>query len=251
MNYLQELKQFTTKINGFDLLQSSVQIDLFAYFVTKVEKKDSFTAATINECFCLLNLPPHSNISTYLYRSSKRSIKKNTKYYKKGSGYSITPICVDNLQKQYLVVDKEILPTDDLFSQDLFNQSRSYVKIIAEEASISYDSKLFNGCSVLIRRILETLLIESFERKNLSLRIKNESGNYCFLSEIINTAIKDSDLNLSRNTKQCMMQLKNIGDLSAHNRRYLARKKDIDQNKDAIRIVFEELLHIIDYPSWK
>jgi len=42
-----------------------------------------------------------------------------------------------------------------------------------------------------------------------------------------------------------------MGDLSAHNRRYIARKNDLDKLKDDLRIVLEELIHIIDYPNWK
>ena len=42
-----------------------------------------------------------------------------------------------------------------------------------------------------------------------------------------------------------------MGDLSAHNRRYIARKIDLDKLKDDLRIVLEELIHIIDYPNWE
>jgi hypothetical protein len=44
--------------------------------------------------------------------------------------------------------------------------------------------------------------------------------------------------------------IKKIGDLSAHNRRYTAKKQDIEKIKDDIRIVIEELTHLIDYHSW-
>lgn len=250
-NNRQSLANFASEITDFDRLKFSTQIDLFAYFLIKVEKQEMFTPSNIKACFNQLDLPPHSNIPSYLSKSAQRNGKRNTKFYKKNKGYSLTPSCIEDLQNEYLSVIKTIQPTNKLLPTDLFKQSRKYVKKIAEEASISYDYQLYNGCSVLIRRILETLLIESFERKNITSRIKGSDDNYFFLSNIINVATGDPDLNLSRNTKQGLNQLKNLGDLSAHNRRYLASKDDIDQKKDSIRVVFEELLHIIDYPSWK
>ena len=42
-----------------------------------------------------------------------------------------------------------------------------------------------------------------------------------------------------------------MGDLSAHNRRYFSKKPDVDKLKDDLRIVVEELIHIIDYPNLK
>ncbi len=49
-------------------------------------------------------------------------------------------------------------------------------------------------------------------------------------------------LTLSRNAKQSLPKLKDIGDLSAHSRRYNAHRHDIDKIKDDLRLVVQELL---------
>lgn len=41
-----------------------------------------------------------------------------------------------------------------------------------------------------------------------------------------------------------------MGDQSAHNRQYFAQSSDIEKIKDDLRIVLDELVHLIDYPVW-
>jgi hypothetical protein len=55
--------------------------------------------------------------------------------------------------------------------------------------------------------------------------------------------------NLSRNTINGLPKLKKLGDASAHNRRFLAQKSDIDKLDD-LRMIIEEIIHLIDYPTW-
>ena len=57
--------------------------------------------------------------------------------------------------------------------------------------------------------------------------------------------------NLSRNTQQSLPNIKKYGDLSAHNRRFSAKKTEMEKLKYDLRIVIEELVHLIDYPSRK
>ena len=105
----------------------------------------------------------------------------------------------------------------------------------------------------MVRKLLEVLIIEAFEKYNISdkIKIQNSSGNFYYLSELIEVFKSETTWNVGRNAKSSLLSLKKIGDLSAHNRRYIARKPDLDKLKDDLRIVFEELIHIIDYPNWK
>jgi len=52
--------------------------------------------------------------------------------------------------------------------------------------------------------------------------------------------------NLSRNSKHALPRLKNIGDLSAHSRRYIAHRKDIDTHIDDLRVIVQELVYLAD-----
>lgn len=104
----------------------------------------------------------------------------------------------------------------------------------------------------MIRKLLETLIIETFERHKVEGKIKTGQGFYFYLSDLITELINEKDtFKISRNTLQSLPKLKKLGDLSAHNRRYVAKKSDIENVKDELRITLEELLHIIDYKNWK
>ena len=50
--------------------------------------------------------------------------------------------------------------------------------------------------------------------------------------------------NLGRNTKKSIRKLKQLGDQSAHNRRYNAHREDIDKLQQDFRDVCQELLYL-------
>jgi ribosomal protein L11 len=53
-------------------------------------------------------------------------------------------------------------------------------------------------------------------------------------------------VHLSRNTKQALPRLKDVGDLSAHSRRYIAQRKDIDKLVQDLRVVVQELVTVAE-----
>ncbi|MDZ7341543.1 MAG: DUF4145 domain-containing protein, partial [candidate division KSB1 bacterium] len=112
------------------------------------------------------------------------------------------------------------------------------------QACGSYDYGWYDAASVMCRRLIETLIIETFEAHKLEQKIKNNDGTYFYLGGLIQALLNESTLSVGRNAKNALPKLKNIGDLSAHNRRYLARKKDLDDLKRELRIVIEELVHL-------
>lgn len=81
--------------------------------------------------------------------------------------------------------------------------------------------------------------------------IKNSTGDFFRLNELIDQLLKSNKWNLSRNARLALPKIKRLGDLSAHSRRYLAKKSDIDSHRDDLRLALEELILLIDYPSWK
>lgn len=58
----------------------------------------------------------------------------------------------------------------------------------------------------------------------------------------VRLTLAKTSCNLSRNTKAALPRLRNVGDMSAHNRRYLAHKRDIDNLIPDLRVVSQELL---------
>jgi hypothetical protein len=125
----------------------------------------------------------------------------------------------------------------------LVKNTRGYIERISNQINGCYDRGWFDACAVMIRRLIETLLIEVFESKSIENKIK-KNGDYIFLKDMINVALSETSLNLSRNAKNALPKLKDVGDKSAHSRRFLALRQDIDDIKPDLRIIIQELLII-------
>jgi hypothetical protein len=97
----------------------------------------------------------------------------------------------------------------------------------------------------MIRRLVEILIIEAFEHHNLAATIKNASGDYVFLNDLVDSAIAETTAwTLGRSSRRGLRKLKAIGDQSAHSRRYNARREYIDDIIIELRTVVEEFVYL-------
>jgi len=134
--------------------------------------------------------------------------------------------------------------TQDVVLSSLVRGTRGYVEKIANQANGAYENGWFDACAVMIRRLLETLIIEAFEHHGLAAKIKNTSGDFFYLRDLIDRTLNEPAWNLSRNCKAAMPKLKDVGDKSAHSRRFIAHRGDIDKLLPEIRIVVQELIYL-------
>lgn len=146
----------------------------------------------------------------------------------------------------YGTVPDEGIPaySQQVIPKSLGTNTRGYIEKILNQINGCYEKGWFDACAVMIRRLVETLIIECFEAHNLANRIKNTNGEFLFLSDLIDKLLVESSWNLGRNTRLSLPKIKSIGDKSAHSRRFTARRWDIDRAVDDIRVVAEELLYL-------
>ena len=128
----------------------------------------------------------------------------------------------------------------------LVRNTRGYVERVTHQLNGSYSSGWYDCCAVMIRRLIETLIIEAFEHHKISAKIKGPSGDFLYLSDLITKTLSETSWNLGRNTKQALPKLKDIGDKSAHSRRYLSGRNDIDKISADLRVVVQELIFLAD-----
>lgn len=238
-----DIDVFVARIENFTEITASEAIPFFGYYLTKIKNNTSFTAKDIEECFIALSIPKYSNISSYL----SKAVKKKTFVKNKQGGYNIS-LAETRRIDEILNIPRKTVPSSNLFPLELFDGTRDYLRKTARQAILCYDIEAYDACLVMARRILETLIIELFEKKGISDRIKNDNRYYMFCGDLIDELLKEKVLwTIGRNTVQALPSIKTKGDLSAHNRRFNAKKSDIDQLKDGLRITIEELIHLIDY----
>jgi hypothetical protein len=147
---------------------------------------------------------------------------------------------------KYVPPSAGTMPTNQsILPHALFKNTRGYMERVVFQINGCYEKGWFDGCAVMMRRLLETLIIECFEAHNLSDKIKDEkTGDFLYLSDMISRLLQETSWNLGRNTKKALPNLKAIGDHSAHSRRYIAHREDIDKIAADFRLTCQELLYL-------
>lgn len=132
-----------------------------------------------------------------------------------------------------------IVPSED------FHGTRRYLEKMAEQINGCYQFGFYDGCAVMCRRLMESLLVDVFEKKSATDAIKHK-GEYVTLSEIIAQARGGHHFKLARGTADILDLIKEIGDAAAHSRTYITSQKDIDDVKIKFRRMVAELAHLAE-----
>ena len=134
--------------------------------------------------------------------------------------------------------------TQSILPISIVRDTRGYIEKVTHQVNGCYEKGWFDACAVMMRRLLETLIIEVFEHSKIDHKIKAPTGDFLQLSDLIDRTLAESAWNLSRNTKKALPRLKQVGDWSAHNRRYNAHRQDIDNVKGDLRVSVQELVYL-------
>jgi hypothetical protein len=135
--------------------------------------------------------------------------------------------------------------TQQILPHALVRGTRGYIERVCYQINGSYEQGWFDACAVMMRRLVETLIIEVFEHYKIDHKIKNSTtGEFLMVRDLVDKVLQESTWNLGRITKQALPRLKSIGDQSAHSRRYNAHREDIDRVVQDFRCVCQELLYL-------
>ena len=126
----------------------------------------------------------------------------------------------------------------------LVKKTRGYLERVVNQVNGCYEHGWFDGCAVMMRRTVETLIIECYEAEKIADQIKNPAGEFYMLKDLIIKILTQPQFNIGRGAKQGLGRLKEIGDYSAHSRRYNAHRGDIDKVAGDFRVVCQELIYL-------
>ncbi len=122
--------------------------------------------------------------------------------------------------------------------------TRGYIVKLAHQINGTYASGWHDACAVMIRRLVETLIIETYEAHGIQDRIKDKNGDYFFLRDLVGRTLAESTWTIGRNARKALPKIKDLGDRAAHNRRYNAHREDIDKILEDLRTLVQELLSL-------
>lgn len=133
---------------------------------------------------------------------------------------------------------------DYVLHRKMFEDTRGYILQVVDQINLCYEHTCYDACAVMIRRLIEILIIETYGTYKVESEICDSDDNFFFLDELISRFTSAKHWKIGRNTKSGLKKLKAIGDQSAHSRRYNAKRPYIDDVTHDLRVVTEELLYL-------
>lgn len=134
--------------------------------------------------------------------------------------------------------------THQVLPPAIVRATRGYIEKVANQINGCYEKGWYDACAVMMRRLLETLIVEAYEKHGIEAAIKNSSGDYLYLRDLVAAAVSQAGWTLTRNTKNALPRLKDLGDKSAHSRRYIAHRQDIEAVIADFRGVIQEFVFL-------
>jgi len=183
---------------------------------------------------------PKPNIS----RLNEELIKsKYTVRGKQKNTFQIDIRKVSELNEKYetLLKIKRYQPTDSILPDSFVSGTRKYLEDIVRQINSCYELGLYDCCAVMCRRLMESLIVEIYIQGGRKSEIQN-SGSFMMLDNLIKYICNDAKVTLSRNSPKTMNEVKQIGDIAAHDRTYITEQTDIDDMKLKYRRLIRELL---------
>ncbi len=141
------------------------------------------------------------------------------------------------LQRAPLPQSDAIIPTA------MVARTRPYLERLAAQINACYDAGLYDACAVLCRRLMESLILETYVSKGRHVEIQ-QNGVFFSLDRLIGVICSDRAFPLNRNTPRTMADIKQVGDTAAHDRVYITQQRDLDDVKLRYRRMIDELLQV-------
>jgi hypothetical protein len=240
---MSEIEVFYKRIPSVETLSSG---QLIPYLVFYCSKDGPTNSAEIRKCFETLQIAPYSNISSYL---NGKANGKYALFIKDKSGYKLRRHIYEKISNE-LYDTIPIVISANLFDLSILDNTQYYLINMAKQMCGCYETGLYDACLVMMRQLLETLIIECFERFAIESQIKNTDGTFIFLKYLIPAYLNSNRWNASKNIISSMNKIKKYGDASAHNRRFIAKKPHLDDLKFELGQAVQEIVLLIDYPNW-
>jgi hypothetical protein len=204
----------------------------------KLHDTESCTIGQINQYFVDAHLSKCN--STRL----KDALRKSKNILTERTGYRPSRKLIETLNQEfnYLLQRSEEIECDDIILPlSLYSNTRGYIESLSKQINASYEYDIFDGCAVLMRRLMEILLIHTYEANGLSDAIIEEKGHKN-LNLIIKDIVDKKRFNLTKQTKDSLNKIRELGNLSAHKIQYTTKKQYIDEVITEYRVIIEELL---------
>ena len=214
---------------------------LIAFFMRETTQEDSFSIKQL--CDWLVGLGYARPNSTRLLAN----VRKSKMFVSAGKeNFRIHPATTEALRGEFPGLgtkSEDIVTLDSVVPESLLQKDRTYIRLIIRQINASYENNIFDGCAVLMRRLVEILLILAYENIGEDSAIRDAGGDFIPLNAIMDNAKGNAKLRLSRNSRESLETFRELGNFSAHKIYYNAKRSSIEAQILSFRALVEELLY--------
>jgi hypothetical protein len=177
-----------------------------------------------------------------------RSLSKSGKVISSGPGYRLKALARAEihgwLRRVWATAGAAVDQERGYLPKAVWQNTRGYLERVCVQINGCYEYQFYDATSVLVRRLIETLIIECYEHLKRADEIKGADGFYVMLRDLVARATGTSALSLSRNTHQLLKAVKELGDRSAHDRRYNAVRADLEKIQQVVRAAVDDMVNL-------
>ena len=234
------IKHYINKLNLHELTELN-RIKYIAFYCLSKENMNDFTVKEVSEVLTTNGFSkPNSSRLTENLKKSKVFIRGN-----RAGSFSLSYKVKKELEAELPELEEkseDVISTDIILPEILYTPTRGYIEKICKQINASYEHNIFDGAAVLMRRLIELLLIESYIH-NKRLPEIQEGSDMKNLNTIINYTISNSLFSLSKGTRDCLDDFRKLGNFSAHRIQYNCTKTELKKVILEFRVAVEELLY--------
>ena len=235
---IEEFARFTNITNATELDKVA---HLAYYFAENKDQQEFEIAQMCNILVALGYAAPNSSRLKSKIQKSNDFVKGSRK-----DTYRLSVKAKEIFKEKFpeICESEEIQSDDTLLPEILFQETkRPYLIRLAQQVNSSYENNLFDACTLMMRRLLEILIIHSFQHQGIEKEIQDADGNYQNLKTLISKAKSRTEISLSPSVRKGIDDFRELGNLSAHRIAYNCRRDDIRPLRLEYRAVIEELLY--------
>ncbi len=150
------------------------------------------------------------------------------------------------LSEVELALRSPTIAPPEYLPSEIVGGTRGYVEKVMGQVNRSFQCECFDACGVMIRRLLETLIIEVFEKKGIANQIKGSDNNYLMFTELVNKLISTPETPVSRTTRTELPKIAKVLNNCAHNRFFNISAPRLKGHQTDIEIAVTELISLWD-----
>lgn len=126
---------------------------------------------------------------------------------------------------------------DALLPATIVASTRPYIIHTMRQLNGNFAAGWYDGAIVMARKLVETLIIEAFERRNLLDKITTPDGDILQLDDLVKKLLSERTWKIGRTSARALQKAKWLADQAAHSRRFSAHKKDVEAIAPGLRAI--------------